>query len=39
MPASSASAIPTVDKPTPDTEATSATGEKKSFIVQIVEKK
>jgi hypothetical protein len=38
MPASSASAIATADKPTPATEVTSATGEKKSFIVQIVEK-
>jgi hypothetical protein len=37
MPASSASAIATADKPTPATEATSATGEKKSFIVRIVE--
>ena len=35
---SSASFIATADKPTPATEATSVTGEKKSFIVQIVEK-
>ncbi|HEY2047637.1 MAG TPA: hypothetical protein VGG93_13770 [Candidatus Udaeobacter sp.] len=37
MPASPASAIATADKPTPATAATPATGEKKSFIVQIVE--
>jgi anti-sigma factor RsiW len=36
-PASPASAIATADKPTPATAATPATGEKKSFIVQIVE--
>jgi hypothetical protein len=34
---SSASAKATADKPTPATEATPATGEKKSFVVQIVE--
>jgi hypothetical protein len=34
---SSPSAISTADKPTPATEAMSAAGEKKSFIVQIVE--
>jgi hypothetical protein len=37
MPASSASATVTGDKSSPDTEAMSATGEKKSFIVQIVD--
>lgn len=37
-PASSASAEAMADKPTPATEATPATGEKKSFVVQIVEK-
>lgn len=37
-PASSASAEATADKPTPATEATPATGEKKGFVVQIVEK-
>lgn len=37
-PASSASAEATADKPTRATEATPATGEKKSFVVQIVEK-
>jgi hypothetical protein len=38
MPASSASATATAEKPTLATEASPATGEKKSFIVQIVEK-
>ena len=37
-PASSAFAKSTADRPTPATEATPTTGEKKSFIVQIVEK-
>jgi len=37
-PASSAFAEATADRPTPDTETSPATGEKKSFIVQIVEK-
>jgi hypothetical protein len=37
-PGSSASAEATADKPTPATEATPATAEKKSFVVQIVEK-
>ena len=37
-PASSASAKATPDKTTPATEISAATGEKKSFIVQIVEK-
>ena len=36
-PESSASAIATADKPTPATETSPATGEKKSFIVRIVE--
>ncbi len=36
---SSASAKATADKPTPATEATPATGEKKSFVVQIEEAK
>jgi len=36
-PGSSASAEATADKPTTGTEATPATGEKKSFVVQIVE--
>ncbi len=37
-PASSAFAEATADKPTPATETSPATGEKKSFVVQIVEK-
>jgi hypothetical protein len=37
-PGSSAFAQATADRPTPATEATPATGEKKSFVVQIVEK-
>jgi hypothetical protein len=37
-PGSSAFAEDTADKPTPATEATPATGEKKSFVVQVVEK-
>jgi hypothetical protein len=37
-PASSASAKATADKTTPATETSPATGEKKSFVVQIVEK-
>ena len=37
-PASSAFAKATADRPTPATETTPATGEKKSFVVQIVEK-
>ena len=37
-PGSSAIAEATADKPTPVTEATPATGKKKSFVVQIVEK-
>jgi hypothetical protein len=37
-PGSSASAEATADKPTPVTESTAAAGEKKSFVVQIVEK-
>jgi hypothetical protein len=37
-PGSSAFAKATADRPTPATEATSATAEKKSFVVQIVEK-
>jgi len=36
-PGSSASAQATADKPTPGTQAAPATGEKKSFVVQIVE--
>ena len=36
-PAQSASAKATADRPPPDTEMTPATGEKKSFVVQIVE--
>ena len=38
MPGSSAFAEAIADKPTPATEATPATGEKKSFVVQVVEK-
>jgi hypothetical protein len=37
-PGSSGFAKATADRPTPATEATPATGEKKSFVVQIVEK-
>ena len=37
-PASSAFAKATADRPTPATETSPATGEKKSFVVQIVEK-
>jgi hypothetical protein len=37
-PGSSAFAEATADRPTPATEATPATGEKKSFVVQIAEK-
>jgi hypothetical protein len=37
-PASSAIAKATADRPTPATEMSPATGEKKSFVVQIAEK-